>query len=426
MQACIGKAPTIIVSEETLAKCQVLEELVETQVLSEEGFYNAINKLGVRWGDVEYIAIGQDVDSPIVIINDEVAQNIPPGGGGDGPKDHPYDQGGSDPSGGNGPPEGDNPPSGAQGPSRLYDPEIEAKVGDPGTVEFRQLFRLVASPFPNSVPAGIVPPPPPFLMENNQNASAPQAQEPCRFALYDGVVRLRDDLATACSNVTKEGKKPSAVFHRRKKSYRVMGDQSFPIPPVINDTALGRISKAKPSTTASALIPLEELRKLESDLIGLQETQSFSFWLVSTLISYVNTNGFVAPDPALFARLTSSLSLSLVDQAKAAHAMSAFCTLTRRDHYLKFAQPTVTDGQKSKLRSGNPFKPDLFDPPTLEQVVQEYEGASLTSSHLTMASAVVRGMYSGKRKWTPPGAPSTSSAGAGASRSPLLINVTLG
>ena len=68
MQACIGKAPTIIVSEETLAKCHMLEDLVETQVLSEEGFYNAINKLGVRWEDGEYVAIGQDSDPPIVTL----------------------------------------------------------------------------------------------------------------------------------------------------------------------------------------------------------------------------------------------------------------------------------------------------------------------------------------------------------------------
>ena len=217
--------------------------------------------------------------------------------------------------------------------------------------------------------------------------------------------------------VAREGKKPSAMFHKRKNAYRVMGGNDLAVPPILND-GLGRISKSKPVNNANALIPLEELRKLEAALISLQETQSFSFWLCSSLIAYVQKGGFIPPDPALFSRLTSSLALSLVDQSKATHAMSSFCIMSRRDHFLKFAAAGVTAGQKSRLRSGAPFKPDLFDPQDLEKIASDYEGTSLTTSHMQMTAAVVKGFFAGKRKWTPPqGAPSTLAAGA--SQSPL-------
>ena len=118
---------------------------------------------------------------------------------------------------------------------------------------------------------------------------------------------------------------------------------------------------------------------------------------MSALITYVRDNGFVAPDPALYSRLTSSLSLSLVDQTKAVHSMSAFCAMSRRSHFMKFLNPAVTEGQKARLLGSNPFVDDLFDPFTLSDVISNFEGATATTSHLDVSRAVSRGFFSSGR-----------------------------
>ena len=160
--------------------------------------------------------------------------------------------------------------------------------------------------------------------------------------------------------------------------------------PQLNDN-FGRLTSNHPSSSASVLVPLEEVRWLESALIGLEETQSFSFWIVSALVACVKENGFQAPDPALFSRMTSSLSLALVDLAKTAFAMSSFCTLTRRAHFLKHVTLAAIEGQKARLLGSFPFQSDVFDASTLPSVLSEYDGAAATTSHLEVSKAVSKG-----------------------------------
>ena len=178
------------------------------------------------------------------------------------------------------------------------------------------------------------------------------------------------------------------------------------------------MSTSRPSNNASVLLPLEELRKLEAALVCLQETQSFSHWLVQALMTYVRECGFMPPDPAIYSRLSTSLGLCMVDQTKAALSLSAFCTLTRREHFLKFASPALTDGQKASLRSSEPFARDLFDPAILWKVIADYEGKTLVSSHLDLARSVAKGFFGGKRSWGSSSGASGSSASATSSANP--------
>ena len=115
---------------------------------------------------------------------------------------------------------------------------------------------------------------------------------------------------------------------------------------------------------------------------------------MSTVFAYVKASGFKPPDEGIYNRLTSSLSLSLLDQTRISYALSAFSNLCRRNHFLKFAAATVSDGQKARLMSGDPFQRDLFDSDTLKAVTSEFEGAAATSSHLDVSKAVAKGLLS--------------------------------
>ena len=138
---------------------------------------------------------------------------------------------------------------------------------------------------------------------------------------------------------------------------------------------------------------------------------------MSTLFAYIKESGFNPPDEALFERLSSSLSMSLVDQAKSALSISAFCNLTRRNHFMKFASPTVTSGQKARLMGSDPFNSDLFDQSTLSDVVSAFDSASATTSHINVSKAVTKGLFfSGKRKRDE--SPQSNSSAPGGSSAP--------
>ena len=186
-----------------------------------------------------------------------------------------------------------------------------------------------------------------------------------------------------------------------------------------------RLTKVKATNNSSVTVPIEEFKKIEAALSSLQENQSFSFWLIATMNAYVRESGFVPPDEALFTRLSNSLSLAMVDQARSSFALSACMNLTRRAHFLKFAQSTVSEGQKCRLMATSPFSDRLFYESTLGEVIKEYEGAAATTSHLDLSKAVAKGLFNftGKRKFddsqanpgsplVPHATPSTSKASA--------------
>ena len=262
-------------------------------------------------------------------------------------------------------------------------------------VEFRELYDFVTSIFPEANPPQTKSPPRSFLKDQ---PCLPETGSAPRFALYDRFGRIRGDLASNLAEQAKEIKKPSTVLARRRPTYKVSVNP-LAAAPILNDS-FGRMCTTKPSSNADTLVPLEEVRRLEASLIGLQEAQSFSAWLLSALIKHVKDSNFVSPQPAIFNRLASSLSLALNDQSTLTHSMSAFCSVTRRSHFLKFAT-ALTEGQRARLLGSDPFQKDLFDPAVLEQVLSEFERTSATNSHLDVSQAVSKGLFFGKRPRDP-------------------------
>ena len=168
---------------------------------------------------------------------------------------------------------------------------------------------------------------------------------------------------------------------------------------------------------------------MESAVIGLQEAQSFSFWLVSAVFAYARKEGFVPPDPALYSRLSSSLVMSLVQQCQTSHALSAFSTLVRRGHFLKHCGPTVSEDQKGRLLASDPFRTDLFDPEILEKIISEYDSSNAAQQTQAISSALsksVSSLFSQRAKDTSaPGVPGPSGvASAPSSSSSAQPNVS--
>ena len=271
--------------------------------------------------------------------------------------------------------------------------ELDTEGQEPTSAQFLELFNLVLSFYPHARAEPDRLPPDPFLIEMPPSGAQSGFR---RFRLYERLERIKEDVVDKVKNVARDSKKPSSVLPRRRVCYRLPSSDASITPP-LND-GFNRLTKVKATNNSSITIPIEEFRRMETALAGLQEAQSFSFWLVNTLCAYVREGGFVAPDEAIYHRLVNSLSLSLMDQAKASFGLSAFCNLSRRAHFLRFAQPTVTEGQRARLSGASPFIDRLFDEDTLKEVISEFEGAAATTSHLELAKAVTKGLFFGKRK----------------------------
>ena len=79
---------------------------------------------------------------------------------------------------------------------------------------------------------------------------------------------------------------------------RVAEDDSFEAPPVLNEE-YERMTRDVPLPGPSVLVPLEEITPMEECLLSIQENQSFSLWIISTLFSMIDEAGLTKSDPDL-------------------------------------------------------------------------------------------------------------------------------
>ena len=127
------------------------------------------------------------------------------------------------------------------------------------------------------------------------------------------------------------------------------------------------------------------------------------------------------PEPYLYSRLSTSLSMALVEQAKVSHAVSAMLASLRKAHHLKHCDPSVTEDMKQRLQASSPFAETLFDPTILQEVSAEFDGATTTAHHRSVSRARAEGSFSfsAKRKKGNSGAGSPAPAAQVASTQAL-------
>ena len=106
------------------------------------------------------------------------------------------------------------------------------------------------------------------------------------------------------------GKLPSAALPNRRRSLDNCAESQLRSAAPFN-TNLPRLVGTL-SAKRSLNMSFDEAEKVESLLKGMVDSQSFAFWLLSTLLHWLKEINFVPPDSALFAQLNQSLFLSLV------------------------------------------------------------------------------------------------------------------
>ena len=261
--------------------------------------------------------------------------------------------------------------------------------------EFRELIRFIGDLFPQAQAPMSKPPQPSFILRGKDDV--PEDVSSRRLRLFQRCARVKEELRELVSDLKKEFKKPSAVLPKRCSSYKIAGEERVSKVSELNDR-FAHITSKNPPKNASVLVPLEELRKLEAAFSHQQEILSFIGWLVSAQYKYVDDSGFVPVDKALYDRLCESLARALEDANRSSFAFSAYTNLLKKSHFLQFAAPSVTSGQKGRLLASDPFSEDLFDPETLKEVSTEFDNDVATTSHVQLSKAVSSSLYKASKR----------------------------
>lgn len=281
---------------------------------------------------------------------------------------------------------------GSESGSRL-DPNLNLSE-----IQLKQLQDLVIGFFPEAKDPNVVPPKPVAATEGIF-APAPTRGQPrekmTRFQRFSSLKKEVEDEALAKDNV--KVKSFRHLLKPERGSYQV-ADRDFQESPIPN-SSIPRLTSPRLVTEKMCVsVPLEDLRRLENTTHALQDTQSFSMWLLAGLLQYIKSAGFQPPDLPMFERLCSSITGAQVKNNACLNRIQAYCVLNRRRLYLSHAPPSLSEEQKLKLMNSPIFGKELFDGPTLDSIISEHQGDVSTKANQHLVTAISSWVGQGNKK----------------------------
>ena len=248
----------------------------------------------------------------------------------------------------------------------------------------QRLLKLIIDFYPQAKPQ-VPQSPPRQLLHEERFDSKKKTKMSKELRLYNRVGRVRSDVTRKVRRLMGKGFSVSKLLPSRRRFIRVAEDESFTAPPELNEE-YERLSRDVRST--SVLIPLKEIVQMENSLLSLQENQSFTLWIISTLFSMIDEAGLTKSDPDLVNQMSESLSMSMVNQTTISHLLTSYMVGRRRDHFISHLPKSVTLSQKRRLAASSPFSENLFDPEVLGRVISEFKGDLTTSAHVAMTQMI--------------------------------------
>ena len=250
----------------------------------------------------------------------------------------------------------------------------------------QRLLKTIIEFYPQAKPQLPQSPPRRLLHEDRFN-SKKKTKLDKELRLYDRVGRVRSDVARRVLRLVGKGANVNKLLPVRRRFIQVAEDESFTAPPELNEE-YERLTRDMPSPGPSVTIPLEEITRVEESLLSLQENQSFSLWIISTLFSMIDEAGLTKSDPDLITQMSESLSLSMVHQTNISHLLTSYMVGRRKDHLISHLPKAVTKSQRRRLAASSPFSTKLFDPEVLDRVISEFNGDMNTSAQYAMTRMV--------------------------------------
>ena len=250
------------------------------------------------------------------------------------------------------------------------------------------MYELVKCFFPQA----IVPLPPseepPSVTEGIYAKEPDRNKEPCRFKLFHKFVKAKREIASSFpKKVIKGNRKIGYLLKHEKGSYQLAGDSEESEPAEANPS-LNRLTSRTVTDKMCVSITMEDMKRMESLLISMQEGQSFSMWLMGAILNYIKSCGFVPPDIQMFERMCHSFTSSQVRSHAFMLKLQAYFEISCRKLYLSHTPPSLNDSQKNILLSHPTFSKELFNEGVLEQIIKEHQGDVNTSSNQSIAQSI--------------------------------------
>ena len=272
-------------------------------------------------------------------------------------------------------PVGPPPAKKPRGGGSEYDPNEDLDwAPDP---DFGDLLTFIITMNPNAKDDTVVTKAVDFLF----HASAVSNQrEYVRLKFFDEMDRLQNDINVKVQKLSYGQGKAMNVWPKKRQYYRAGGvADSVKVNPRVSE-----ITHLKNTANLSFSFSSSEALALDRALSELVQSQSFSFWLLSSFFDFLDQEDFSPSNQALYTQFSTILSSITQTQANWSLSIQSFLMLIKRKTVLAKCIPSILTHQREKLLRCNVFSEWLFDEGVLEGVIEQHSKAQLSQSHIQM------------------------------------------
>ena len=232
-------------------------------------------------------------------------------------------------------------------------------------------------------------PPPRALFESFFAPAAP-ATPSLNFNWFDRVRTALEDADSRMAALLASGHPEPLLLPQCLASYAVRGDCSLGRAVPVNESLLSHFERPL-RTNLQMGVTVRDAMALEASCRAQSEALSYSMWVLSGLLGFVQLQDFTPADPALFNQLVTALSKSLAHQAQVTASHTAFFCHRRREFYLSHLPAYFSDVTKrSMLSSPAVYSDSLFREEDVSRLLEATRSASSLKSQQAMVDVASR------------------------------------
>ena len=251
-----------------------------------------------------------------------------------------------------------------------------------------QLADLIYDFCPEAKPVSDSAPPPRCGFESWFGPSPTLPSSRPRYRIYPRVAAVESEVANQAAALHRRSKPLSAVLSHKVRRYAVVDQPHFAAPQPVNLSFSCLAGAAAVGSKRRGSVTFAEMERLERLLRCQLEATSYSLWMLSGILAMLKRDGFNPSTPGIFNTAISSVSASLVSQARTAASGSVFLRAKRRESLLVHSKVPIPEPQKRALIVTPGSDYGLFSEPLLNSVVEQVKEASLVSSSLAISKAL--------------------------------------
>ena len=261
----------------------------------------------------------------------------------------------------------------------------ESVIDFPVDKTFNRVVHFIYEQYPDSRPHSDSAVPPCCEFESFFATSDPQSVGRQKLRWYPRVQEITAKTQELVQRLARESKSAQKVIPLRRRAFPVADGPDYVAPRWLNPdfarlTQNKSISKSRAGTVSFS--DMERLERTSRTVIG---GFSQSYWLLSSLLSQLKQDGYRPSEPALFDKMSQSLSASMALQTSLVSGMTDFLVTKRRESFLSHVSVPLSAPQKREPQVASGSEDFLFDQELLEKTSGQVKEDSIISSNVSLS-----------------------------------------